>query len=84
MRDSLATAAPTLTAANDDEPSTWLADVLHAAIRTGEDTDTVAVITGALAGAYCGASSIPTELRAALHGWPGLVGDDLVRLGLEV
>jgi len=36
------------------------------------DTDTVAAITGALAGAAYGSSTLPFAWRRTLHGWPGL------------
>lgn len=47
------------------------------AVRCGDDTDTVAAIAGQLAGARWGATAIPAEWRAPLHGWPGLDGDGL-------
>lgn len=50
---------------------------LHAAIRIGHDTDTVAAIAGALAGAVWGAAVIPERWLAPLHGWPGLNAEDL-------
>jgi len=50
---------------------------LEAAVRAGWDTDTVAAITGALAGARWGASALPREWVAPLHGWPGLTGAEL-------
>ena len=59
-----------------------LRDALVAAVRAGNDTDTVAAITGALAGAYYGGSAVPFAWRRRLHGWPGLRGRDLVRLGV--
>lgn len=59
-----------------------LRDALVAAVHAGDDTDTVAAIAGALLGARWGASSVPEEYRAAVHGWPGLAGDDLVGLGV--
>jgi len=40
------------------------------AVRAGYDTDTVAAITGQLAGAIYGASTVPMEWVEALHGWP--------------
>lgn len=55
---------------------------LHAAVRIGDDTDTVAAIAGALLGARWGASAVPDAWRRAVHGWPGLTGDDLVALGV--
>jgi ADP-ribosylglycohydrolase len=47
---------------------------LETAIRIGGDTDTVAAITGALLGAFCGASAIPLTWQQNLHGWPEHVG----------
>ena len=45
---------------------------LHASVRIGHDTDTVAAIAGGLLGARWGASAVPAEWRDALHGWaPG-------------
>lgn len=52
-----------------DDPS-HLPDALHAAIRIGDDTDTVAAIAGGLLGARWGAKAIPDEWRFAVHGWP--------------
>ena len=43
---------------------------MHAAIRIGDDTDTVAAIAGGLLGARWGAKAIPDEWRFAVHGWP--------------
>ena len=45
---------------------------LQHAINAGGDTDTVAAITGALAGAFVGADAIPLGWARRLHGW----GDD--------
>ncbi|WP_144759693.1 ADP-ribosylglycohydrolase family protein [Curtobacterium sp. 9128] len=57
-----------------------LETALVAAVRSGNDTDTVAAIAGGLAGALYGASALPEEWRELLHGWPGLRADDLVSL----
>ncbi|WIB61452.1 ADP-ribosylglycohydrolase family protein [Curtobacterium sp. MCLR17_007] len=57
-----------------------LEDALVRAVRTGNDTDTVAAIAGGLAGAVYGASALPAAWRELLHGWPGLRADDLVAL----
>ncbi len=57
---------------------------LETAVHIGHDTDTVAAIAGALAGARWGASSVPKEWRRAVRGWPGLEADGLVRLGRDV
>ena len=58
------------------------ADTLEEAIewgtRCGGDTDTVAAITGSLAGAYWGASAIPARWRRFLNGWPYVSAFDLV------
>ena len=50
------------------------------AIQGGGDTDTVAAITGALAGALHGASGIPLSWQRKVHGWPGYDVNDLSRL----
>lgn len=70
-----ALSAPTQRAPDDCRA---LQDALHAAVRIGHDTDTVAAITGALAGARWGASAVPWNWRRAVHGWPGRDGRDLV------
>lgn len=53
---------------------------LYAAVRVGDDTDTVAAIAGALLGARWGTASIPQVWRDAVHGWPGLRAGDLAAL----
>ncbi|MGW2696126.1 ADP-ribosylglycohydrolase family protein [Streptomyces sp. NPDC001296] len=55
---------------------------LEAAVRTGNDTDTVAAIAGALLGARWGSSAIPLQWQHKVHGWPGYTGADLVRLAV--
>lgn len=55
---------------------------LRAAIGIGDDTDTVAAIAGGLLGARYGMSALPARWTDRLHGWPGLVADDLVRLAV--
>jgi len=57
-----------------------LQDSLHAAIRVGNDTDTVAAIAGGLLGARWGASAVPWHWRRNVHGWPGRRARDLVAL----
>ena len=59
-----------------------LEHALDAAVRAGNDTDTVAVIAGSLLGARWGVSAIPVTWQRVLHGWPGLRSRDLIRLGL--
>jgi ADP-ribosylglycohydrolase len=51
---------------------------LDAAVRVGNDTDTVAAIAGGLLGAAYGASAIPAAWRRLLHGWPGYRVRELV------
>ena len=55
-----------------------LVDGLRAAVRGGNDTDTVAAIAGGLLGAAHGASAVPPPWRALLHGWPSIDADALV------
>ncbi|BDZ50285.1 hypothetical protein GCM10025867_25260 [Frondihabitans sucicola] len=62
--------------------ATTLQDALERAVRGGRDTDTVAAIAGGLAGALYGASGVPSEWRAVVHGWPGLTASDLDALTL--
>ncbi|MDE3723382.1 ADP-ribosylglycohydrolase family protein [Nocardiopsis sp. N85] len=57
---------------------------VHAAVRAGNDTDTVAAIAGALAGARWGVSGIPAGHLEAVHGWPGYRADDLAGLALDI
>ncbi len=54
---------------------------LEAAVRAGNDTDTVAAIAGGLLGARWGVSAVPLAWQRDLHGWPGLRYPDLVELG---
>lgn len=76
--------AITHTATSCTEPSnadaSHLRRGLEAAVRGGNDTDTVAAIAGALLGARWGASVVPVEWRRIVHGWPGLSASDLTRL----
>ncbi|PWV47822.1 ADP-ribosylglycohydrolase family protein [Nocardiopsis sp. L17-MgMaSL7] len=55
-----------------------------AAVRAGDDTDTVAAIAGALVGARWGRSAVPEEYLAAVHGWPGYQADGLAKLAGEI
>lgn len=57
-----------------------LAESLQAAVRIGNDTDTVAAIAGQLLGARWGASAVPDQWRTLLHGYPGITGDELAAL----
>ncbi|WP_062310202.1 ADP-ribosylglycohydrolase family protein [Demequina rhizosphaerae] len=55
---------------------------IEEAIRIHNDTDTVAAIAGALAGALVGVSAIPVGWQRLLHGHPGLRAGDLTRLAV--
>lgn len=59
-------------------------DAVRSAIYLGGDTDTVASIAGALAGALYGVSTIPPLWRTPLHGYPGLTGADLEALAVTI
>jgi ADP-ribosyl-[dinitrogen reductase] hydrolase len=72
--------AITTTGAGDDGPAGHLTRGLDAAVRAGDDTDTVAAIAGGLLGAVYGASAVPEQWRRLLHGWPGLRSEDLLAL----
>lgn len=75
-------AAVVQTPVPDDVPARHLQDALVAAVRIGDDSDTVAAIAGMLLGARWGASAVPFAWRRMLHGWPGLRAADLVRLAV--
>lgn len=77
-----ATPVPPDAPGSGEFPCRQLEAALVAAIRVGDDTDTVAAIAGALLGARWGLSGIPAAWRRPLHGWPGLRGRDLARLGI--
>lgn len=57
---------------------------IEAAVRVGNDTDTVAAIAGALLGARWGYSAIPSQWLEPLHGWPGYKEGDLVSLADQI
>ena len=73
---------------DDPETGTFGADhlrlALDAAVRSGNDTDTVAAIAGGLLGARWGASAVPGTWRRLLRGWPGLHTRDLVTLATRI
>jgi ADP-ribosylglycohydrolase len=64
----------------EDNPGRHFGRALYAAVRAGDDTDTVAAIGGALLGGRWGVSSIYPVWRNTVHGWPGLREPDLVAL----
>lgn len=74
----------------DDDPASGVfrADhlrlALDAAVRAGFDTDTVAAIAGGLLGAAHGASAVPLQWRALLHGWPGVSARELTDLARSI
>ncbi|WP_278314705.1 ADP-ribosylglycohydrolase family protein [Lolliginicoccus levis] len=76
---ALQTAWWAITTTDASTPAHALA-AMEQAVRAGHDTDTTAAITGMLVGARWGASSLPGELVAMLHGWPGLTAADLADL----
>ncbi|MET8837777.1 ADP-ribosylglycohydrolase family protein [Micromonospora sp. NPDC004540] len=55
---------------------------LAAAVRVGDDTDTVAAIAGALLGARWGSSAVPLAWQRVVHGWPRRRAADLIRLSV--
>lgn len=57
---------------------------LEAAVRAGNDTDTVATIAGSLLGARWGASAVPWHWQRSVHGWPELNARDLIGLGVRI
>lgn len=63
-----------------EDPAGHLRLALQAAVRGGNDADTVAAIAGGLLGATYGASAVPASWRQVLHGWPGIDAGALVDL----
>lgn len=53
----------------DVMPCRHLQHALATGVGIGHDTDTVAAIAGALLGARWGASAVPQQWQAPLHGW---------------
>jgi ADP-ribosylglycohydrolase len=78
------TAVPELDPARHRFPCLHLQDALHAAVRIGDDTDTVAAIAGSLVGARWGASAVPWQWRRVVHGWPGMRSRDLQAFGSSI
>ncbi|MGY5766557.1 ADP-ribosylglycohydrolase family protein [Brachybacterium sp. DNPG3] len=61
----------------DSHPGAAFRAGIAAAVALGDDTDTIAAITGSLLGAWVGAEGIPPEWTAVVHGWPGVDGPGL-------
>ncbi len=61
---------------------TTLRDALIAAVRAGNDTDTIAAIAGVVAGAGYGGSAVPFAWPRRLHGWPGPRARDLTQFAI--
>lgn len=69
---------------NTADGSTGLTEALAAAIRVGDDTDTVAAVAGSLLGAHHGASALPAQWLDAIHGWPGHRSENLRDLAVSL
>jgi ADP-ribosyl-[dinitrogen reductase] hydrolase len=78
------TVVPDLEPGRHRFPCLHLQHALHAAVRIGDDTDTVAAIAGGLLGAGWGASAVPWHWRRVVHGWPALRSRDLQAFGTSV
>lgn len=63
-------------------PCQHLERALAAAVRVGDDTDTIAAIAGALLGARWGSSAVPLPWQRLVHGWPNRRAADLISLAL--
>lgn len=59
-----------LRASRPELASTWMRLILARAVRSSDDSDTVAAIAGAVAGSYLGAAAVPAEWEAKIHGLP--------------
>lgn len=73
-----------VTTAADGRGPEHLRRGIDAAVRSGNDTDTVAAIAGGLLGAAYGASAVPLQWRTLLHGWPGMRARGLVGLATAI
>lgn len=77
-----ATPEPPLDQPAGSYPCLHLQHALQAAVRVGNDTDTIAAIAGGLLGACWGGSAVPWHWRRIVHGWPDMAVRDLVSLGI--
>lgn len=69
-----------LDSTNGRFPAQHLAEATKNAVRTGDDTDTVAAIAGGLLGAYWGQSAVPLDWTRRVHGYGGHRASGLVSL----
>ncbi|MCX5216215.1 ADP-ribosylglycohydrolase family protein [Kitasatospora sp. NBC_00240] len=76
------TPVPPLLPGQGSFPAQHFQLALEAAVRSGNDTDTVAAIAGALLGARWGCSGIPLSWQQAVNGWPSNTSADLIRLAV--
>ena len=67
----------------ESSPERYTAPVM-AAVRVGDDTDTVAAIAGALVGARWGSGAIPAPYLEMVHGWPGYRAEGLGALARAI
>ncbi len=65
-------------------PGSGLMDSIVAAVRVGDDTDTVAAVAGALLGARWGATAIPGSWRSMLYDRWGRTAEDLERVARTI
>lgn len=65
-------------------PGNQLPAALELCVRAGGDTDTTAAIAGGLLGARWGASAVPAQWQALLHGYPGMDAAGLVALAHDI
>ncbi len=82
--EALQSAWCSISTTSNGRPSEHLVAALEAAVRGGQDTDTVAAIAGSLIGAAYGKAAIPTQWQTSIHGWPGLRAKELEELSLAL
>lgn len=83
VADTYCAAMSSVAATADVAGPSQLWAAVDTAVRIGDDTDTVAAVTGALTGARWGASAIPAAHRRVLRGWPGMDAGALVRVAVS-
>lgn len=65
------------------EPDQLVRAGLVAAVRAGNDTDTIGAIAGGVLGGLAGLDAIPTAWTRTVHGWPGMQAAELADLGRQ-